>query len=112
MPHYVDGKRVDVPTTHTTHSQDTIIEKTSEINVDELAAAVAKAIGGKVRYSESGEVADGFDDGKTLEQLAKTMTVQRGGGDSNFKDLGNTVETKKDKEETDATIEFLKGVDD
>ena len=107
MPHYVDGKRSDVAS-----SKDTIIEKSSSINVEELAQAVAKAIGGRGRYYDPEVAGDGFDDSNTLEQLAKTMTVQRGNNDSNFKDLGSTVETKKDKKETDATIEFLKGVDD
>ena len=110
MSHYIDKK---VESTHERVVESKIVEKSAGIDVEELAQAVAKAMGGNRNYGSgnSNDSTSNFDNSKTLEQLAKSMTVQRGGGESNFKDLGNTVETKKDKSESDSTIDFLKGMD-
>lgn len=53
-----------------------------------------------------------FDNSKTLEQLAKTMTVQRGNNESNFDNLGNEHHTKADKNEVAKTIDLLSNLKD
>jgi len=95
----------------------TIVEKESAVNVDVIAAAVVEALGDKLSKVQIQTVqpttkSGGFDDSNTMEQLAKSMTVQRGDSSSNFDDLGNISETKKDKEEVDQTIDLLSGIQD
>ena len=50
-------------------------------------------------------------DKSTMEKLAQSMIVQREDNESNFKDLGNTVETKKDNTETNNIIDMLKEIE-
>lgn len=54
----------------------------------------------------------GFDNSKTLERLANSMTVQRGNNESNFTNLGNEHQTKINKEEITKTINMLSNLDD
>lgn len=84
------------------------------LDVSELAKAIAKEIGGtgpRRMYTEGGEVYDGFDDTKSLDQLAKAMTVERGNNQSNFDNLGNVKKTERDSKETQDKIDLLKGLD-
>ena len=93
---------------------------TPKIDVGEIAAAVAQALKGQlnVNVNQRGvigsgkEFVDNFDNKETLEQLANAMIVQRGNNEANFENLGGVKETKKDKQETDSTIDLLKNLDD
>ena len=90
------------------------INVSQNIDINELAKALADKMGatGNLRRTNSGEeFVDTFDNEKSLESLAKSMTVQRGDNKSNFDDLGGIKETKKDKKQVDSTIDLLKGLD-
>ena len=98
-----------------------IIEKKQEqqiINLEDLANAVAKAIGSQIQinvkesYGANNRGGDSFDNSKTMEQLAASMVVQRGKNESNFNDLGDVKKTERDKTETDKTIDLLSNLDD
>ena len=95
-----------------------IVEKESQIDISKIAEAVVEAIGDKIsrtsiQTSSESNKSDGFDDSKTMAQLAQSMTVQRGDSESNFEDgLGHVAETQKDKDEVDQTIGILEGLND
>jgi len=94
--------------------QKVIVEKESKIDVAALADAVVKAIGNKLplgSYNNQPNVDVGFDDSKTLERLAETMSVQNGDSESNFDDLGNIKKTQKDQKEVQKTIDLLSDLD-
>lgn len=93
-----------------------IVEKQSAIDVESIASKVIEAIGDKLSRVQIQTVnptkkSNDFDDSKTMEQLAKSMTVQRGNSSSNFEDLGHIAETKKDKDEVNSTIDLLRGIE-
>ena len=99
------------------------IEKTTEkqpnINLEDLANAVAKAIGSQIQIRAIGDPSlgqnrggDKFDDSKTMEKLAESMIIQRGKNESNFDDLGDVKKTERSKEETDKTIDLLSNLED
>lgn len=107
MPVYRDGQRQS----EVSSSQ---INVSQNIDVDAIAQAVAKAIGKMSNINRAGtgeEFADTFNYENSMTQLADAMIVQRGSKESNFEDLGNTKETKKDKADVDKTIDLLKGLD-
>ena len=112
MPDYIDGKQVSPASV-----QNINVEAQKAIDVDVLAAAVAKAIGclpvqvQRVGVGTGGELVDTFDNERSLERLAESMVVQRGNASSNFEDLGKTKETKKNIKDTDAVRDILKGLD-
>ena len=103
-----------------------IIEKPSTqpqiapIDLAALANAVAIAISGMLPsnaeriYSTNNTMLpiDEFDNSKTLEKLAKSMIVQRGGNISNFENLGNENQTKTNNEDNAKTIDLLSNLDD
>jgi len=104
---------------HKTRIVEHVIEKhpsQQEMDVDKLAKAVADALAGqmpKVHVTSSGSVeADSFNSSRSLEEIAKSMLVQRGNKNSNFEDLGRVEETQKDQEEVNRTIDLLSGLDD
>jgi len=128
MGHIVDGKNIlannrpqpgrplDQPQTVT---ERVIVEKESAVDVDQLVKAVVDAIGDKISNSNVNiantskkQGYNDYDDSKTMEQLAKNMTVQRGNSSSNFENLGQVSETETDKEEVDKKIDLLKGLGD
>jgi hypothetical protein len=104
MPNYI--KR---PEPGRTDSQITerVIEK--QIDIDTLAEAVAKAISSKISINNKPilNIDDTFDDSKTMDRLAEQMIVERSGNKSNFDNLGNVVETKRDQQSIDNTIDLL-----
>jgi len=118
MPAFSNGKKESEPgrpivrhevvkETHTEHQN---------IDVGALAQAVAEALGkmpGSTVYrSDNGdEIEDNFDNAKSLDKLADSMTVQRGNSEANFDDLGGVEETKKDVKEVNKTIDLLRGLD-
>ena len=94
-----------------------VVAKESSVDVESIASKVIEAIGDKLSKVQIQTVhpaskSGGFDDSKTMEQLAKSMTVQRGNSSSNFDNLGNISETQKDQEEVDQTIDILSGLQD
>lgn len=115
---------VQVQIQETTHTIERTIEKEpqqKELNVEDLANAIAKAITLNVPMSntsmglqQQGNIRlDTFDASKTLESLAKSMLVQRGNSESNFdKSLGNVEETKVNPQETNDKIDLLSDLDD
>jgi hypothetical protein len=93
--------------------QKIIVEK--EVDVASIADAVVKAIGNRIHFNQNQSNVDadiGFDDSKTLERLAETMSVQNDNNESNFDDLGNIKKTQKDQKETQKTIDLLSNLDD
>ena len=94
-----------------------VIEKETSVDVNTIAKAVVEALGDKlsrinIQTMHQSQESGGFDSSGTMEQLAKSMTVQKGNSTSNFENLGNIAETKKDKAETDQTIDLLSGIQD
>jgi hypothetical protein len=88
------------------------INISQDINIEALAAAVAKAIGKMtIRGGTAESFTDTFDNGKSMEALAKAMVIQRSKNKSNFEDLGSVKETKKDKKSVDKTIDLLSNLD-
>jgi hypothetical protein len=53
-----------------------------------------------------------FDATSSMNQLANSMTIQRGNKESNFEDLGGVKETKKDNDQTNNTIDLLADLED
>jgi len=111
MGDYVDGVSRSGGSVHNVHS----VNVSKDVDIDAIAAAVAKAIGGmpSFRRGHSGEeLEDGFDNTKSLENIAEAMIVQRGKNESNFEDLGSVKKTKKDKKDVDKTIDLLSKLGD
>ena len=124
MPDYENGKNILLkrpepgrPIDHPAQKE-VIVEKAAEVDVDAIANAVVKALGGKMQLGVSHEDGrkdtgdfDGFNDSRTLERLADTMVIQKGDGESNFEGLGKVQETKKDNKDVQKTIDMLKDLD-
>ena len=103
-----------------------VVEKVVEKDVDIqiLAEAMAKALLNHFPHGIQGQqniqqklnnnpMGDTFDDSKTLENLAKSMLVNRNEKESNMGEMEkNTVITKNDNKETNNTIDLLSGLDD
>jgi hypothetical protein len=103
-----------------------IVEK--DVDISELAQAMAKALLGHLPQGVQGQqpmgqtlnnnlqrglIEDTFDSTKTLENLAKSMLVNRNETESNMGDMSkNTVVTKNDNKDTNNTIDLLSGLDD
>ncbi len=103
-----------------------IVEK--DVDISELAQAMAKALLGHLpqgvqgqqpigqtlnNNSQRGLIEDTFDSTKTLENLDKSMLVNRNETESNMGDMSkNTVVTKNDNKDTNNTIDLLSGLDD
>ena len=96
------------------------VEKSNDINVDvnAIADAVIKAISNKmpVNMQGSGQVVstvmkDDFDSSGSLKRLADAMT-SGGNKESNLGGLGKIKENKKDKKETDKTVDMLSKLGD
>lgn len=103
-----------------------IVEK--DVDISELAQAMAKALLGHLPQGVQGQqpigqilnnnlqrslTEDTFDSTKTLENLAKSMLVNRNETESNMGDMSkNTVVTKNDNKDTNNTIDLLSGLDD
>ena len=96
-----------------------IIEKSSGIDINELANAVAKAISISLpinKYNGSqcsqGSPEEDIINRKTLEKLAKSMIVQREIREDELKNFGKVNESKKDINETNKTIDLLSNLED
>jgi hypothetical protein len=63
-------------------------------------------------FSTDENAKDSFDDTFSMDQLAKSMVVQRGDNSSNFEDLGGVKETKQDDKQTKNTIDLLSDLED
>jgi hypothetical protein len=90
------------------------INVSQNVDADAIAQAVAKALGKMpgLRRSGSGEeLEDDFNSEESLARLADSMIVQRSRGKSNFEDLGNVKETKRNSKDIDKTIDLLKDLD-
>jgi len=105
MGDYIGGK--------STKGQVNNVNVSSNLDIDAIAKAVAQAIGRVTIRSGSGEAyKDTFSNERSMEELAKSMIVQRGKNESNFDNLGGVKETKKDKESTNKTIDLLRDIQD
>lgn len=119
MAEYANGKNVLLGRpepgrlANPTESQKIIVEK-EEVDVASIADAVVKAIGNRIQFNQNqpNDADIGFDDSKTLERLAETMSVQNNNNESNFDDLGNVKKTQKDQKETQKTIDLLRDIDE
>jgi len=101
-----------------------VVEK--EVDIDILAQAVAKALVNylpnvnnipnvnNVQNNQNDQnKKDTFDESKTLENIAKSMLINRNEKESNINDISkNIVEIKKDNKETNNTINLLSDLDD
>jgi hypothetical protein len=109
-------------------SKQTIIEKVVEkpregssipLDIGALANAVAQAIGKNMpkntqiihTYGDGADI-DTFDNSGTMDKLAEQMLIERGDSKSNFYDLGNIKETKRDQKDVDDTIDLLSNLND
>ena len=91
----------------------------NQMDVNAIANAVIEAINKKIPNivvregkQESQVSHDVFDNTKSMEKLAQAMTVQRGGSESNFDDLGKVSKTVRDNKDVNKTIDLLKDVGD
>jgi hypothetical protein len=95
------------------------INVSQEVDASAIAKAVLDALGDKMisgggvnhqmRTGSGEEFVDNFDNQRSMEELAKTMIVQRGEKQSNFDDLGGVERHKKT--DSDDTIDFLSNLD-
>jgi len=92
-----------------------------EVDANAIASTVVQAVmnvlpGMVVAYGQGQiqikENREAFQSGASMEKLADAMVVQRGESESNFENLGNIKETKKDSKETEKTIDLLKDLGD
>jgi hypothetical protein len=95
-------KKVDPPTP----------PPTPPIDINALANAIAQMIKAQSVESSVKESTDVFDNSKTLERLAKTMTTQGVNNASNFANLGNEHHTTTNKEDVAKTIDLLSNLND
>jgi len=121
MPHYV--KR---PEPGRFFKKETVVERIVEkpketekeaLDINALANAIAKVINvsipqgtGNAGQTVTKEI-DSFDNSKTMERLATQMLVERGENSTNFEELGNVKETKRDQKDVDDTIDLLSKLD-
>ena len=92
-------------------------EVESKVDVNAIADAVVKALGGKIvmgQGSQTGQAGtivekkeDSFDVSESMSKLADAMVFNRDQNEANLEGLGKIKETKKDKKETDKTIDML-----
>ena len=96
-------------------------QKGQNVDLEALANLIANKVSqgidlpknsGIIYRDSSTNEEDSFDDTTSMDQLAKTMTVQRGNKSSNFDDLGGVKETKKDNDQTNNTIDLLTDLED
>jgi len=95
-----------------------IKEKPADVKVDTnaIADAVIKAISGKISggvvIKNAPEILkDDFDNSESLRKLADAMT-NREEKEAKLEGLGKIKETKRDKKETDQTIDILSKLGD
>jgi hypothetical protein len=111
MGDYVKGQRTG------SNFQEVQVNNTT-VDVNEIANAVAKAIGQIVVQVPSygmtnsiNGVTDDFIPQDSMAKIADAMTVQRSNSESNFKDLGGVKKIKKNEQEMKKTLDMLKGLD-
>jgi len=121
MGDYVKRKR-QLPQEHMVVEKH--VQEQQVIDLEKLANSVARIIIANLpknigqttiiqdRTSGQTDKKDDFNPSASLERLAESMIVQRGKKASNFDDLGKTRETEIDQDETDKTIDLLKGLED
>lgn len=117
MPDYDNGKdilsRRPEPgrPIHTTKEIITKEIHTKEVDVNAIADAVVKAIGNKITVGQIPSTVEKneeeFDTSESMSKLADAMVYNRDQNESNLEGLGKIKETKKDKKETDKTIDLL-----
>jgi hypothetical protein len=112
MPNYI--QRPNPPTKIIEKAAVVQESKPELIDINSLANAIAQAV--NIRLSQ-GEIIGkidtekDFDTSNTLGRLADQMIVQRGNSKSNFDNLGNIQETKKDQKDVNDTIDLLSKLD-
>jgi hypothetical protein len=124
MSDYEDGKNVlrrrpEPGRMPSAPKAEPVVEKEAKVDVDAIANAVVKAIGDKMPVvmhgggSTGSKVEDGFDNAKTLERLADSMSVHGADSESNFdgEGLGKVKMTKKDGKDVQSTIDILSDMD-
>lgn len=102
------------PTRSVQHSEAVDYEKIAQAVADKLSNVINSNMGsGLTNQGTSNHgIVDNFDDSNSMDQLADSMVIERGSKESNFDDLGNVKETKKDQTKTDKTIDILSNLDD
>lgn len=91
--------------------------KIEQKDINAIADAVIKAISSKipsmaVNPSQSQQQESSFDNSASLDRLAQAMIIDRNAKESNIEGMGKVRETKKDKKETDGTIDLLSKLGD
>lgn len=88
------------------------INISQNIDVNSISDAIIKAIGNRIGNSNPiNQSKDDFDNSASLERLAQAMVIQRDNKESNFDNLGETKISKKDVQDTNNTIDLLRGLD-
>jgi len=89
----------------------TIIKETkSEIDINAIAQAVVKAMGG--RNFSNNNVNDDFTGSNSMERMADIMSNISNKDGSNIDKIGIIKETKRDEKETNNTIDLLSQLGD
>ena len=89
--------------------------KIEQKDINAIADAVIKAISNKIPtmvVHPSQQPEEAFDNSASLDKLAQAMIIERDTKESNVEGMGTTRETKKDKGETDKTIDMLSKIGD
>jgi len=96
--------------------QSTTPQPNPPIDINVLISAITQAIQAipskQTIVNANGTEIEDFDNSKTMEQLANSMTVQRGKKESNFENLGNEHHTKTNKTDVEKTIDLLSNLND
>ena len=113
MPEYLDGQTANTKQQPTVLAQET---KETKIDVNAIAEAVVKALGGKLPISntlnyQNSQNVDDFDNSASLAKLADAMSNTKN-NEGVINNIGIIKETKKDDKETKNTIDLLSNLED
>ncbi len=84
------------------------VTQQEKIDVNILAKAIIEAMNGNNSIQLKKQ--DDFDNSKTLSKIAEQMIVERGTNHSNLDNIGNIVETRKNNNDVQNTIDLLKNL--
>jgi hypothetical protein len=114
MPDYSNGQNVLLRRPEPGRPAKPLPKENIQVDTNAIADAVIKAMVAKMPSGVIGNINSGtredFDNSESLKKLADAMTNKEG-QESNLSGLGKTQETKKDKKETDKTIDILSNLE-
>ena len=114
MPDYSNGQNVLLRRPEPGRPAKPLPKENIQVDTNAIAEAVIKAIVAKMPSGVIGninsDIREDFDNSESLKKLVDAMTNKEG-QESNLSGLGKTQETKKDKKETDKTIDILSNLE-